>query len=101
MMYLPDNPVQCIFCQQYIINQHDVCELCDVIYITNSKNIIKEVIVVINESTRVKFTPHVQQAELLAIENNYFRKIINLDFKLIHSPIKTIHNKANSILPFI
>lgn len=101
MIYLRDNPVQCRFCNQHIINQYDVCELCNVIYITNSKNIIKEVIVLINDSVRVKFTPHMQKAELLLLENNYFRKIMELEFKLIHLPIKLIHNKVNSILPFI
>jgi len=101
MTYVPDNPVHCMFCKQFIINQHNVCELCNVIYITNSKNLVQEIIVVVSNTVRVKFVPHIQQAELLILENLYFRKITSLKFKLIQSSIQNIYNKVYSIIPFI
>lgn len=101
MIHLPLNPVKCIFCQQFIINNSDHCHICNVTYFVSSRNIIQEIFIIINNSCRVKFSFYNKQSEVQLLSNNYYKKYFNINFDCINLPLHEIHNKINSLLYFL
>lgn len=104
---VPSNPIRCVFCQQYLINQVlvDECADCNASYLVNSKNYIRDIFININYSCRVKFCTYNQTAELQirsnSIYNNQFHKVFNFDFDFLYGSVQNIRDKANSLLLFL